>query len=137
MKVLVATTQTQGQVAGDYTWTVKGELVLAEPVLACSNPRCGCDRGFPGLASARATTTALVVDRPDISRHDLATAVEAALDRQGWLRRLSYIEIAELIDEHVQLIEFVTQVLRPGTVVERQGGEFRARRAGETAGEFA
>jgi hypothetical protein len=137
MKVLVATMQTQGQGAGDYTWTVEGELVLAEPVLACDNPRCGCDRGFPGLASARATTTALVVDRPDMTRHALATAVEASLERQGWLRHLSTIEHADLVDEHVELIEFVTQGLPPGTVVERQGGVFRARRSDETADEAA
>ena len=52
MKVLVATKESQGELPGDYSWTVEGELVTAV-VCECSSPKkCGCGRGFPGLASA-------------------------------------------------------------------------------------
>ncbi len=69
MRVLVATSKLQGAASGDDSWTVDGEPVLAEPILECCRPQsCGCGRGFPGLASARATTTAMVVVRPELDR---------------------------------------------------------------------
>lgn len=128
MKVLVATSNTQGDRADDYCWTVEGELVLAEPVLACDSPGCGCDRGFPGLASSRATTTATVVERPDVGRSDLAAAIESSLERGGWLEHLEPAEAAELVDEHVQLIQFVTVSVGEGSVVRRRGGRYEVHR---------
>ena len=59
MKVLVATRATQDAQRGDFSFTVDGELVTAAG-FECANPRCGCDRGFGGLASHRSTTTAEV-----------------------------------------------------------------------------
>lgn len=59
MKVLVATNETRGMFEDDYCWTVEGELVYIQTV-ACQNPASGCDRGFAGLSSERATTTAMV-----------------------------------------------------------------------------
>jgi len=84
MKVLVATHITQGNDQGDYCWAVDGELVT--PLgLVCSNSQCGCERGFPGLASSSATTTAMVVDLAHIGRAELETAVHDSLQRGGWL----------------------------------------------------
>ena len=84
MKVLVATHITQGNETGDYCWAVDGELVT--PIgLVCNNRSCGCERGFPGLGSSHATTTALVVDLAHIGRVELATAVHDSLQRGGWL----------------------------------------------------
>ncbi len=84
MKVLVATHITQGNEMGDYCWAVDGELVT--PLgLVCGNSRCGCERGFPSLASSSATTTAMVVDLAHIGRAELETAVHASLQRGGWL----------------------------------------------------
>ena len=39
-----------------------------------------------GLSSARATTTAVVVDRPNLQIGDLADALTDSLERGGWLR---------------------------------------------------
>lgn len=84
MKLLVATHITQGNGLGDYCWAVDGELVT--PLgLVCSNSQCGCERGFPGLASSSATTTAMVVDLAHIGRAELETAVHDSLLRGGWL----------------------------------------------------
>ena len=89
MRVLVATSEGQGTRPGDYCWTIEGEIVLTGPLLECADPQgCGCGRGFPGLGSARATTTAAVVDRAGISVDDLRRAVRDSLDRQGWLTEL-------------------------------------------------
>jgi hypothetical protein len=121
MKVLVATSQTQGSQPGDYASTVEGELVTPVAV-ECSSPRtCGCGRGFPGLASSRATTTAMVVDRPELDRDDVWDAIEDSLDRGGWLRALEDDEIDDLVEAHVAAIEVVCASYPVGAVVSRWG----------------
>jgi hypothetical protein len=121
MKVLVATKESQGELPGDYSWTVEGELVTPA-VLECHSPgTCGCGRGFPGLASERATTTAMVVDRPDLERDDLWDALYDSLERQGWLRELESDEIDEVVGEHLQCIEIVCANYPVGTIVGRWG----------------
>lgn len=84
MKVLVATSEGQGGADGDYCWTLEGELVYVQ-AFVCSNPECGCDRGFAGLASSRSTTTAKIVDRPDITFDRYLQALADSLARDGWI----------------------------------------------------
>lgn len=119
MLVLVATKEQQGAVDGDYGHTVEGELVT--PVAAeCATPeRCGCNVGFPGLASSRATTTAMVADLPHISVADLRDVVEGALERDGWFDLVDETCRHELIDEHVECIAAVCAAFPVGTVVGR------------------
>ena len=72
MKVLVATSQTQGQRENDFNFCVEGELVTVG--LVCATDRydpdggCGCGRAFAGLNSHRATTTAKVKERRAVAR---------------------------------------------------------------------
>jgi hypothetical protein len=121
MRVLVATDKTQGAVDGDYCWTVEGELVLGWTLLECTAPdRCGCGRGFPGLASCRATTTAMVVDRPDIDRRELGQAIRDSLDRQGWLQEMEPDEIEDGVEDEIALIEEVTSAFPTGAIVGRR-----------------
>jgi hypothetical protein len=132
MKVLVATNQSQGVETGDYCFALDGELVLSGPSLECDDPaRCGCGRGFPGLGSCRATTTAMVADRPEIDRTMLAEVIRDSLDRQGWLRPFEPGLVAELVDDEVELIEHITAAFPVGAVLRRDGTEVweRARRA--------
>jgi hypothetical protein len=82
MKVLVATTETQSARDDDFCWTVAGELVVV-PLVTCASPTCGCDRAFAGLASSKATTTAMVADRGGIDPAGYATALGDGLGRQG------------------------------------------------------
>ena len=133
MLVMVATNETQGALPGDYTFTVEGELVT--PVATqCDNPTCGCERGFAGLASSRATTTAMVVERPWIDEDDLADAVRDHLER-SWRDLLEQVVrcqreegiepddpdevIAEMVDEHVDQITRLCRFFGPGTVLSR------------------
>ena len=137
MLVMVATNETQGALPGDYAFTVEGELVT--PVATrCDNPMCGCERGFPGLASSRATTTAMVVDRPWITRDDLADAVSDYLDR-GWRDLLEQMArhreeqgkepddpdtvLAGMVDEHVDQITRLCAFFGAGTIVARRHDE--------------
>ncbi|MGV0851898.1 DUF7715 family protein [Mycolicibacterium phlei] len=87
MKILVATSLTQGTSERDYHYCVDGELVwIQEP---CDRDRlnpdgpCGCGRCFAGAASHRATTTAMVVDS-EMSRDDVVLAFRTSLGDGGW-----------------------------------------------------
>jgi hypothetical protein len=121
MRVLVATTDGQGDVADDYCWTVEGELVTPLGP-ACSEPeRCGCGRGFPGLASDKATSTAMVVERVGIDHAQVRQALQDALTREGWLQHLGADEAIEVVEEHLEAIEQVCRAFPIGTVVRRAG----------------
>lgn len=140
MRVLVATSELQGAAPGDYSWTVDGELVVVD-VTECARPdRCGCGRGFPGVASRRATTTAMVVDLPHIGREDLVDVVADHVDLH-WADLLiagaeaDGVDPGELLDEqldaitedYVEHIERVCGRFPVGTIVERQGTVVSAR----------
>src|SRR4029078_10624020 len=87
MKVLVATSETQGQRANDFSYCVEGELVTVGLVCAIDrrNPDggCGCGRAFAGLSSHLATTTAKVKE-VDLSEADYVEALRSSLAQQGW-----------------------------------------------------
>jgi hypothetical protein len=122
MRVLVATNDEQGTQAGDYSWTLEGELVLTGPLLECCEPaRCGCGRGFPGLGSARATTTALVVERPELGPADLRDAIRDSLERQGWLHGLEPDAVDSLVETEAALIRRTATAFRVGAVLSRDG----------------
>jgi hypothetical protein len=86
MKVLVATGWTQGERPDDYHWCIEGELVRIGEVcardLADPDGGCGCGRGFGGLNSHRATTTARIAEVP-LSPAEYAEAIRSSLEQQG------------------------------------------------------
>ena len=151
MLVLIATNDLQGTADGDYAWTVEGELVTPVATECASGERCGCNRGFPGLASGYATTTAMVVDRPGVTEADLRDAVYDWLDRGGWIDLLEqtatdrsiaaghdgclgideYDDIDAMVDsviaEHLDMIHEVCSSFPEGTVVVRRGPLVAAR----------
>jgi hypothetical protein len=148
MLVLIATNESQGAAPDDYACTVEGELVTPIATECSNGDDCGCNRGFPGLASGLATTTAMVVDRPGVTEQDLRDAVHDWLDRGGWIDLLEDTaadraatddgsgfaglddvdDIVEaIIDEHVETITDVCSSYPPGTVVVRRGRWLSAR----------
>ncbi len=151
MLVLIATNDLQGTVESDYAWTVEGELVTPVATECASGERCGCNRGFPGLASGYATTTAMVVNRPGVTEADLRDAVYDWLDRGGWIDLLEqtavdrsiaaghdgdlaideYDTIDTMVDsiiaEHLDMIHEVCSSFPEGTVVVRRGPLVAAR----------
>lgn len=125
MKVLVATSRTQGQRADDYHWALDGELVRL-PGLVCPDRLCGCARGLAGLGSSQATTTAEVVNRPDLDEDTYAGMLHSALVREGWLHNTpDDVEAArDWALEHLSLAaRFPT-----GAVVELRDDHLRQRR---------
>jgi hypothetical protein len=126
VKVLVATTEGQGERHDDYAWAVDGELVYI-PSLICDNGECGCVRGFAGMASARASTTALVVERHDLSANDLSNALVDSLERQGYLTgRWSELD-EDVFRELFERIQIATAHFAPGSIIERDGDHVRCR----------
>jgi len=115
MKVLVATSETQGQRPNDFDYCVEGELVTVGVV--CATDRrdpdggCGCGRAFAGLNSHRATTTAKVKE-VELSEDDYVEALRSSLAQQGWPTS----EVAELAG---WLAELVSE-WPVGTIVERR-----------------
>lgn len=140
MLVLVATNELQGTTPDDYSFTVEGELVTPLAAECASGERCGCNRGFPGLASGFATTTAMVAERPGVTEEDLRDAVFDWLDRGGWIDLFEETAIERsaagddaddvddvddlieaIIDEHVDVIHEVCSTYPVGAVVVRRG----------------
>lgn len=128
MKVLTATMRGNGEVAGDYSFCVPGELVWLPP--SCDRDRvdpdngCGCGRGFGGLSSHRATTTALVEERPwDPS--ELYEAVRSSLHDQGWLLPTDRGR-EEMVCDVVSHIRDIAEHFAVATVVRRRMDEVYA-----------
>ncbi len=142
MLVLIATNELQGTTPDDYSFTVEGELVTPLAAECASGERCGCRRGFPGLASGFATTTAMVAERPGVTENDLRDAVFDWLDRCGWIALFEETAheraesspddefdldvdiddlIESIIDEHVACIDEICSTYPIGTVVVRHG----------------
>jgi len=146
--VLIATNELQGSDPDDYSFTVEGELVTPLAAECASGERCGCTRGFPGLASGFATTTAVVVDRPGVTEDDLRDAVFDWMDRGGWIELFETAAreradandgvadplddvddlIESVIDEHVDCIHEICRTYPEGTVVTRRGTLVATRR---------
>ena len=138
MLVLIATHEFQGTAPGDYSHTVDGELVTAVVTQCGSSDRCGCNRGFPGLASAKATTTAMIVDRPGVSEGDLRDAIHDWLDRGGWIDLIEpttderndldedgpfeHVDdaVEDMINDHLDMITEVCASFPVGTVLSRR-----------------
>jgi hypothetical protein len=141
MLVLVATNELQGSDPDDYSFTVEGELVTPLAAECASGERCGCNRGFPGLASGFATTTAMVVERPGVTEDDVRDAVFDWMDRCGWIDLFEQAAreradandgvvdpnddvddlIESIIDEHMDCIHAICRTCPDGTVVTRRG----------------
>jgi len=115
MKVLVATSDTQGQRGNDFSYCIEGELVTVGLVCAADeeNPDggCGCGRAFAGLNSHKATTTAKVKD-VELSEEDYVEALRSSLAQQGWPTE----DVGELAAWLVQLVS----TWPTGSVIERR-----------------
>jgi len=79
MKILVATSETQGQRESDFSFTKEGEAVCFD--LICSRGMsedidggCGCQRSMIGISTRKGTTTVKVVSR-QITRTDYIKAL--------------------------------------------------------------
>ena len=119
MKILVATSLTQGTDPKDYHHCIEGELVwIQEP---CDRDRlnpegpCGCGRGFAGAASHRATTTAMVVES-ELTRDEVVLAFRTSLVDGGWPAEWA----EEVGDDNIE----IASQLPAGSIITRNLDEF-------------
>jgi hypothetical protein len=118
MRLLTATSETQGGRNNDFAWTVEGELVWVGNACGsdANNPdgRCGCARSFTGLSSGRTTTTAQVREL-GLTRMDLRLALG------GYLENVTHYDTGKrwLIREVDELIR-LGELWPEGTVIERR-----------------
>lgn len=118
MKVLVASSETQGEVEGDFAWTLDGELVHL-PIFECaSGEDCGCDSSFSGAASHRATTTAEVAER-ELDWCAVVQAVAQSLVDGGWFESPRAPDALSCAGELVAPLLEVAGREPAGTVVRR------------------
>lgn len=132
MKLLTATTETQGQRASDFAWCVPGEVVTPATFI-CDRDReegpdagCGCGRSFGGLNSQRGTTTAVVTDVDGYSFEDLTEAVRSHRQQSGWAGDDADQDAAEAHREATQIAETAARY-GTGTVLEIRMGELAER----------
>lgn len=131
MRVLVATHQCNGTRRGDYDHCVEGELVyMQEPCasdLRDPNGPCGCGRGFAGMSSRRATSTALVADL-ELTEDDVTSAVRSSLEAGGWINPAwCPAELADqMVAEVLDLVHTVAAHFPVGTVVRRSNYQYYA-----------
>jgi len=124
MKVLVATRETNGRVPGDYCWTVDDELVRL-PLGECDDVACGCNRGFAGVTSHRATTTAMVVERPEVTPALLAEILRDDAIASGFPD--DFPELEAVLRSELAALEIICRQWTEGAVIERRGDLVRLR----------
>lgn len=127
IKTLVATAKTQGARDNDYNWSVEDELVWFPPTCDSSarngpDDRCGCGRGFGGLSSHKATTTAIVTIIEGMSKEEYVEAFASSLDAQGYG--------AEIAPELAGAMLDMVAAVAPGTVYERRLDQLHPRTRG-------
>jgi len=140
MKLLTATSATQGQRASDFAWCVEGELVTFSDVICGRDERegpdggCGCGRSFAGLNSNCATTTAMVRDLDGFTMAQLILAVRGMREATGWADYFGALDLEALVrDEAVEIAEEAAR--HPaGTVLEKRLAEICAREVRQGAG---
>ena len=123
MKVLVATTMRQGEVEDDFCWTIDGELVRLPFVECDCGNSCGCTRSFAGLTSHRATTTAVVADRPELDRDAYVDLLLDDLRDNLEQARLTIPppELRAMVDDEVDWLLAAVGGRETGTIVRRRG----------------
>jgi hypothetical protein len=129
LKVLVATTRTQGDRPNDFAYTTDGELVDLASTCDADQGRpdggCGCARAFTGLDSRKGTTTAEIVvrDLTLVQYHNLfhRSLITAGFGDSPDLRHDAY----QAADEMTR----IAAAWPVGTVVERRGDRIAVRTA--------
>ena len=123
MRVLVATTRTNGALKTDVDHCIEGELVSIDEYCDCCRidpDSCGCGLAFSGLNSHRMTTTAQVAQVP-LSESEVREAIRSSLHAGGWLdpSLCSRTVADQLVDEAWNRIRHVATHYPVGTVLGR------------------
>jgi hypothetical protein len=138
MRVLVATTCSQGSRRSDFTLVFTTELVQLAPVCDRDGDDldgpCGCRRAFIGIHTRRPVTTAAVTER-DITPARYRSLLRHAIRTSRHPQTSSETDIQRLAEKTAAELERLAGGLPPGTVVERRGEDVLVRTWSPTAGQ--
>lgn len=137
MRLLVATSCTQGARSSDFNLVFHTEPVQLAPVCGRDGDDpdgpCGCTRAFIGIRSRRPVTTAAVAER-DMTPDQYRSLLRFGYQTSGYRRTHSDEQIRQLADEKAGELEQLAAELPPGTVLERRGDDVVVRIWSPTAG---
>ena len=118
MKLFVSTKETQGNRHNDFCWVEEDEILYFG--MTCDNgftdDGCGCHRAMAGVMCHKATTTAKVVDRPELTTQDLADIIHVYAGRPN----NEALNMAKIIRQEASKFNV-------GDVVEFRDGKFSRR----------
>ncbi len=130
MRVLVSTTETQGQRRSDFCHVSEGELVTFPFECDCDRDdvdgHCGCRRSMSGVKAHRATTTMKVAELPG-DREALLALLAEGLRASGWERVLGADETHYRAQWEATETVRVASFFPLGAVLEKRGDEFSER----------
>ncbi len=130
MKVLVATSETQGQRGSDLFFAEEGELVTFVPEceheLHDIDDSCGCMRTMIGLDTTGLTTTMKVLDL-DMTRDVLEDKLRHRYEVSGWAAFMTTEALDEQLEEDMRALTEIAKQFSPGAVIEKRGDEFEVR----------
>lgn len=120
MKIIVATSETQGQRPGDFNFVPDGEVVIVSDC-DCLHEGCECSRSMVGVICGKGTTTMKVVES-DITREAYHCLVREANESYGKIG----VNEAIFNEQADALLELATE-FKAGAVIERNGEDFEVR----------
>jgi hypothetical protein len=152
MLVLIATDELLAEpTPSDHHCAVDGELVTPV-VLECPDELCDvCQRGWFGLVSHGATTTAMVVDRPGVTEATLRERLHNWLDCNGTIDLVvqavehgdyevagerfddAVAAVDDLVAAHLQEVREICAAYPVGTLLSRMGQLVAPRAIAEAA----
>jgi hypothetical protein len=125
MKLLVATTETQGKRKNDFCFVPEGEIV--RPTLECDGETidggCGCRRSMSGLFTCRCTTTMKCAE-VDITERDLKGLIMDYYCKAWKMTPAEAIKEAEVEGNELMRIGEAFEI---GMIVEKRGRKLRER----------
>jgi hypothetical protein len=131
MKVLVSTEQTQGERKSDFCWVPEDEILTFG--FECDADRgkidggCGCRRSFSGVECKKATTTAKVIERDDLTVGKLSTLLFDSLLASGWAEMSSDRELRHWAERDAQEMARLADHFNVGDVIEKRGQKIQSR----------
>ena len=120
MKIIVATSETQGQRPGDFNFVPDGEIVVVSDC-DCLHAGCDCVRSMVGINSGKGTTTMKVVES-DITLEEYHRLIGEANQGYGELGMDDNIS-----NEQVDALLDLARQFPAGAVIERDGEDFKQR----------
>jgi hypothetical protein len=120
MKIIVATSETQGQRPGDFNFVPDGEVVIVSDC-DCLHAGCDCVRSMVGIKSGKGTTTMKVVET-DMTREEYRRLIREANQGYGELG----VDNAIFGEQADAMLNLAMQ-FPAGAVIERDGEDFEQR----------